>query len=76
MQYRDYPASPADLYDVIVEFNNVSLLSFGGSALSLIGELCDEPCKCSRLNLEFKVKKEGSYNYNYKKELRPQPHCA
>jgi hypothetical protein len=28
---------------------------------------CDEPCKCSCLNLEFKIKKEGSYNYDYKR---------
>jgi hypothetical protein len=37
-----------------------------------LGEPCDEPCKCSCLNLEFKIKKEGSYHYNYKKGLRPQ----
>jgi hypothetical protein len=37
---------------------------------------CDEPCKRSCLNLEFKIKKEGSYNYEYKKGLRRQPHYA
>jgi hypothetical protein len=38
--------------------------------------LCHEPSAGVVDNLEFKIKKEGSYNYEYKKGLRPQPHYA
>jgi hypothetical protein len=36
--------------------------------------ICYEPSAGVVNNLEFKIKKEGSYNYKYKKGLRPQPH--
>jgi hypothetical protein len=37
---------------------------------------CHEPSAGVVDNLEFKIKKKGSYNYEYKKGLQPQPHYA
>jgi hypothetical protein len=37
---------------------------------------CHEPSAGVVDNLEFKIKEEDSYNYKYKKWLRPQPHYA
>jgi hypothetical protein len=42
----------------------------------MLYEKCYEPSADVVDNLEFKIKKEGSYNYEYKKGLRPQPHYA
>jgi hypothetical protein len=50
-------------------------IGFNADLTEYLIALCDEPCKCSCLDLEFKIKKEASYNYEYK-GLRPQPHYA